>query len=102
MKRVMLGCGPSLPWQEHALIKTNREQIWAQVPNNKLTLLFLDLTHWRNEVKLKPNRVNKPTACDPEPAHVAQPVEHTLGKGVAMGSNPIVGSGLHFITDMVT
>jgi hypothetical protein len=31
-------------------------------------------------------------ACDPELAHVAQPVEHTLGKGVAMGSNPIVGS----------
>jgi hypothetical protein len=26
-------------------------------------------------------------------AHVAQPVEHTLGKGVAMGSIPIVGSG---------
>ena len=25
-------------------------------------------------------------------AHVAQPVEHTLGKGVAMGSIPIVGS----------
>ena len=26
------------------------------------------------------------------PAHVAQSVEHTLGKGEAMGSIPIVGS----------
>jgi hypothetical protein len=30
--------------------------------------------------------------CDPALAHVAQSVEHTLGKGVAMGSIPIVGS----------
>jgi hypothetical protein len=30
--------------------------------------------------------------CDRHRAHVAQLVEHTLGKGVAMGSSPIVGS----------
>jgi hypothetical protein len=28
----------------------------------------------------------------PPDAHVAQSVEHTLGKGVAIGSSPIVGS----------
>ena len=32
----------------------------------------------------------------PASAHVAQPVEHTLGKGVAMGSNPIVGSKVNY------
>ena len=36
----------------------------------------------------------KAMACDLKLAHVAQLVEHTLGKGVAMGSSPIVGSVL--------
>ena len=45
-----------------------------------------DLTLWRNEVKLESGWASKPG-----PAHVAQSVEHILGKDEVMGSIPIVG-----------
>ena len=48
------------------------------------------LTPSQNRVELRPGqrgRLLRPTL-----AHVAQSVEHTLGKGEAMGSIPIVGS----------
>ena len=48
------------------------------------------LTLRRNRVQLQPGQ--RATALEPGPAHVAQSVEHTLGKGEAMGSIPIVGS----------
>lgn len=48
------------------------------------------LTPWRNHVELGLDQ--EAIALESVPAHVAQPVEHTLGKGEAMGSIPIVGS----------
>ncbi len=52
---------------------------------------LLHLTPWRNPVELRTDQ--EALAIDSAPAHVAQLVEHTLGKGEAMGSIPIVGSG---------
>jgi hypothetical protein len=46
-----------------------------------------DLTDGPSWCRMRAGRVS-----DPLLAHVAQAVEHALGKGEAMGSNPIVGS----------